>query len=79
MALRGRAARPSPQGAIVEVKPDGAAELLKSATDIMIVPGYGMAVAHAQYTVAAIARTLRAKGKKVASAFTRWRAACPAT
>ena len=38
------------------------AELLKSSKSVIITPGYGMAVAQAQYPVAQITETLRAQG-----------------
>lgn len=41
------------------------AEALNEADSIIITPGYGMAVAQAQYPVAEITRILRAKGKNV--------------
>lgn len=41
------------------------AESLSQAKNIVIVPGYGMAVAQAQYPVAEITKRLRAKGKNV--------------
>jgi len=41
------------------------AESLKAAKNIIIVPGYGMAVAQAQYPVAEITKRLRDKGKNV--------------
>ncbi len=41
------------------------AELLADAKNVLIVPGYGMAVAHAQYPVADLTAKLRAKGAKV--------------
>ena len=41
------------------------AELLDGAGSVMIVPGYGMAVAQAQYAVAELTERLRAQGKKV--------------
>lgn len=40
-------------------------ESLKEAQNIMIVPGYGLAVAQAQFAVAEIAKNLQAQGKKV--------------
>ncbi len=51
-----------------EVNPIGAqetAELLKEAKSVVIVPGYGMAVAQAQHTVYEITKTLRDMGKTV--------------
>ncbi|MCL2464056.1 MAG: Re/Si-specific NAD(P)(+) transhydrogenase subunit beta [Micrococcales bacterium] len=41
------------------------AEMLKSARSVIIAPGYGMAVAKAQYPVAEIASRLRAQGVEV--------------
>lgn len=41
------------------------AEALKAAKNIVIVPGYGMAVAQAQYPVADLTKRLRDKGKTV--------------
>ena len=51
-----------------EVTPIGAAEtaeMLREAKSVVIVPGYGMAVAQAQHTVNDITRTLREKGVDV--------------
>ena len=44
---------------------DGVAQALDEADSIIIVPGYGMAVAQAQQNVAELTRKLRAKGKEV--------------
>jgi NAD(P) transhydrogenase subunit beta len=41
------------------------AELLKNSTSVIITPGYGMAVAQAQYPVADLASRLREKGIEV--------------
>ncbi len=41
------------------------AELLRDAKSVIIVPGYGMAVAQAQHTVYEITKTLREKGVNV--------------
>jgi len=49
----------------VEIDVPGAIEALKHADRVCIVPGYGLAVAQAQYAVAAIAAQLKAKGKEV--------------
>ena len=44
---------------------DGVAQALDEADSVVIVPGYGMAVAQAQQNVAELTRKLRAKGKDV--------------
>jgi NAD(P) transhydrogenase subunit beta len=48
-----------------EIQADGAAELLANAQSVVITPGYGMAVAQAQYPVADLAAKLRARGVDV--------------
>ncbi|WP_158896031.1 Re/Si-specific NAD(P)(+) transhydrogenase subunit beta [Amycolatopsis anabasis] len=48
-----------------EVTADGVAELLSNASRVIITPGYGMAVAQAQYGVAELTRKLREKGVEV--------------
>ena len=53
------------QGEIVEIMPDETAELLADAKEVMIIPGYGMAVAQAQHVVNEITASLRAKGVNV--------------
>ena len=53
------------QGEVVAIDTQEAAELLSNAKDVMIIPGYGMAVAQAQHTVFEITRTLREKGVNV--------------
>src|SRR4051794_18348285 len=45
-----------------EINAEGAAELLSSAHSVIITPGYGMAVAQAQYGVADLTRKLRDRG-----------------
>jgi len=54
-----------PQGEVVPVGAAETAELLREAKNVIIVPGYGMAVAQAQHTVYEITRTLRDKGVNV--------------
>ncbi len=53
------------QGEVVPIDPIETAELLASAKEVMIIPGYGMAVAQAQHTVFEITKTLREKGVNV--------------
>jgi NAD(P) transhydrogenase subunit beta len=48
-----------------EINPDGVAELLAAADSVIITPGYGMAVAQAQYGVAELTRKLREHGVTV--------------
>ena len=55
----------APQGEVVAISAAETAELLREAKSVVIVPGYGMAVAQAQHTVYEITRTLREKGVKV--------------
>jgi len=62
-AKSGEAAEP--QGEVVPVSAAETAELLREAKNVIIVPGYGMAVAQAQHTVNEITQTLRGKGVNV--------------
>ena len=48
-----------------EAKPAEVAEMLKNASSVIITPGYGMAVAQAQYPVAEITELLRKNGTQV--------------
>jgi H+-translocating NAD(P) transhydrogenase subunit beta len=48
-----------------EITAEGAAEMLRGARTVVITPGYGMAVAQAQYPVADLTRKLRERGVKV--------------
>jgi NAD(P) transhydrogenase subunit beta len=64
----GIAAGPGPAtdyGEHREITPDGVAELLAAADSVVITPGYGMAVAQAQYGVAELTRKLREHGVSV--------------
>jgi NAD(P) transhydrogenase subunit beta len=54
-----------PQGEVVPVNAVETAELLREAKGVIIVPGYGMAVAQAQHTVFEITKLLREKGVNV--------------
>jgi NAD(P) transhydrogenase subunit beta len=55
----------TPQGEVVPITASETAQLLREAKNVIIVPGYGMAVAQAQHTVYEITRTLREKGVNV--------------
>ena len=54
-----------PAGEVVSVSAQEAADLLREAKSVIIVPGYGMAVAQAQHTVFEITKRLRELGKNV--------------
>ena len=62
-AKKGEAAEP--QGEVAPVSSAETADLLRDAKSVIIVPGYGMAVAQAQHTVYEITKTLREKGVNV--------------
>jgi NAD(P) transhydrogenase subunit beta len=49
------------QGEVVPVSAEETAELLRDAKEVMIIPGYGMAVAQAQHIVYELTQALRAK------------------
>ncbi|USD63089.1 Re/Si-specific NAD(P)(+) transhydrogenase subunit beta [Vibrio sp. SCSIO 43140] len=53
------------QGEHREVQAEEVAEMLKNSRNVIITPGYGMAVAQAQYPVHEITEKLRAKGVNV--------------
>ena len=54
-----------PVGEVVPVSAVETAEMLREAKSVIIVPGYGMAVAQAQHTVYEITKLLREKGVNV--------------
>mgnify|MGYP001293403473 CR=1 FL=1 len=62
-AAGGGAAQPA--GEVSPVSATETAELLRESKNVIIVPGYGMAVAQAQHTVFEITRYLREKGVNV--------------
>ncbi len=53
------------EGEQIAIDAEGVAAALNDADSIIIVPGYGMAVAQAQQSVSELTRKLRAKGKNV--------------
>jgi NAD(P) transhydrogenase subunit beta len=53
------------EGEQIAIDVEGVASALDEADSVIIIPGYGMAVAQAQQTVAELTRRLRAKGKNV--------------
>jgi len=56
---------PAPAGDVVAIEVDELAATINAATDIIVVPGYGMAVAQAQHKVREFGQYLRDKGKNV--------------
>jgi len=59
------AAGAQPAGEVTAISAAETAELLRAAKNVIIVPGYGMAVAQAQHTVYEITKLLREKGVNV--------------
>jgi NAD(P) transhydrogenase subunit beta len=53
------------QGEVIPIDAEETAALLDNAKEVMIIPGYGMAVAQAQHVVNEITQKLRAKGVNV--------------
>ena len=53
------------EGEQVAIEADGVATLLNEADSVIIIPGYGMAVAQAQQAVSELVKKLRAQGKNV--------------
>lgn len=53
------------EGEQIAIDADGVATALDEADSVVIVPGYGMAVAQAQASISELTRRLRAKGKEV--------------
>ena len=59
------AAGAQPAGEVHPISAAETAELLRNAKNVIVVPGYGMAVAQAQHTVYEITKLLREKGVNV--------------
>jgi NAD(P) transhydrogenase subunit beta len=61
----GSTAAAGPQGEVKSVEVEEVAARLKEASKIIIIPGYGMAVAQAQHSLSEVVKILRAKKKDV--------------
>ncbi|MBL6958409.1 MAG: NAD(P)(+) transhydrogenase (Re/Si-specific) subunit beta [Rhodospirillales bacterium] len=66
--VAGPAGGGGPQGSVKSGSADDAAFIMKNASKVIIVPGYGMAVAQAQHALREMADTLKAEGVDVAYA-----------
>ncbi|MGB7068241.1 MAG: NAD(P)(+) transhydrogenase (Re/Si-specific) subunit beta [Pyrinomonadaceae bacterium] len=55
----------APQGEVISIDVEGAADLLVHARKIVIVPGYGLAVAQAQHSLAAVINLLKENGADI--------------
>jgi H+-translocating NAD(P) transhydrogenase subunit beta len=64
-APKAAGAAAEPQGEVQPISAVETAEMLREAKQVIIVPGYGMAVAQAQHTVFEITKLLRDKGVNV--------------
>ena len=64
---------------VKSVGPADVAILLAYAQRVIIVPGYGLAVAQAQHTLRQLVDLLEERGYRSTTRSTRWPAACPAT
>jgi NAD(P) transhydrogenase subunit beta len=53
------------EGTVTEFSVDDTVDMLEEASSIVIVPGYGMAVAQAQHSLAEVVKILQAKSKQV--------------
>jgi H+-translocating NAD(P) transhydrogenase subunit beta len=53
------------EGEMIATDAEHVAEMLEDADSVVIIPGYGMAVAQAQSSISELTKRLRAKGKEV--------------
>ena len=63
--MPGTGTREKITGTHTEINADGAVELLTTSKNVIITPGYGLAVAKAQYAIADMVQALKAKGLNV--------------
>ena len=60
-----KAGAKGPEGEVTSVEVGEVVDMLDEAKEIIIIPGYGMAVAQAQHSLSEVVKILRGKGKKV--------------
>jgi NAD(P) transhydrogenase len=72
-------AETSIQGTITQTSVEETADMLFNSDSVIIIVGYGMAVAKAQYAISEITSTLRARGIKVRFAIHPVADKCPHT
>lgn len=53
------------EGTVTQINIEETAEALKNAESVIIVPGYGMAVAKAQFAIAEMVKSLQSRGVRV--------------
>jgi NAD(P) transhydrogenase subunit beta len=54
-----------PEGEVTSIEIDGVVEGLRDSRNVIIIPGYGMAVAQAQHSLSEVVKLLRKSGKNV--------------
>jgi NAD(P) transhydrogenase subunit beta len=64
-AVKSEAGGPTEQKTVIRYTPEDAAEMMENAQSVIVIPGYGMAVAQAQHTVQEMAEQLGQRGIKV--------------
>ena len=63
--LIGTGTREKIEGTHTEINADGAVEMLTGSNNVIITPGYGLAVAKAQYAIADMVKELKERGLNV--------------
>ena len=63
--LTGTGTREKIEGTHTEINADGAVEMLTGSKNVIITPGYGLAVAKAQYAIADMVKELKERGLNV--------------
>lgn len=64
-------------GDLKPISAEDAYYVLEAAKNVIVIPGYGMAVAQAQHVVKELGESSKRTARRFVSPFTRWRAGCP--